>query len=80
LMGLLEQAPGEAVEGHIMAGLERLQNIDRVSQWLANVHSCLVEWRDHLPPAAGDTPWRDGMLQRCVMEEERAVIRSVLEE
>ncbi|RMH52544.1 MAG: hypothetical protein D6682_01665, partial [Zetaproteobacteria bacterium] len=24
LMGLLEQAPGEAVEGHIMAGLERL--------------------------------------------------------
>ncbi len=80
LMTLLESAPGEAVEARIMDALASLQNIDRVVQWLTNVQSCLREWEHGVIPACGETPWREGMLTRCVMEEEREVIRAVLDD
>ncbi len=78
LMALLESAPGEGVEAQIMDGLSSLQNIDRVVQWLTNVRSCLDDWQGAIQPCDGDTPWSTAMMARCVMEEERAVIRALL--
>ncbi|MDX8413513.1 MAG: hypothetical protein R8J85_05440 [Mariprofundales bacterium] len=79
LMTLLDSAPGESVEGHVMDALSSLQNIDRVVQWLNNVRSCLNDWDQNVAPAGGETPWCEAMLARCVMEEEREVIRALLD-
>jgi len=79
LMTLLDQAPGDSVEGHVMDALGSLQNIDRVVQWLTNVRSCLHDWDENIASASGETPWREAMLARCVMEEEREVIRTLLD-
>ncbi|MDQ6963999.1 MAG: hypothetical protein Q9M13_03660, partial [Mariprofundales bacterium] len=80
LMTLLEQDPGAEVEGHVMDALASLQNIDRVVQWLSNVRSCLGDWGGGVASSGGSTPWREAMLARCVMEEEREVIRAILDE
>ncbi|RMH50292.1 MAG: hypothetical protein D6682_07215 [Zetaproteobacteria bacterium] len=78
LSGALDEQPGEAVEFQIMEALTDLQNIDRVSQRLHNVRSCLADWAEHASAPEGEAPWKDVVAARYVMEEEREVLRREL--
>ncbi|MDQ6950226.1 MAG: hypothetical protein Q9M26_01015 [Mariprofundales bacterium] len=78
LSGALDEQPGEAVEFQIMEALTDLQNIDRVSQRLHNVRTCLADWSETAPDASGDPAWKDVVSKRYVMEEEREVLRKEL--
>ncbi len=79
LSGALDEQPGEAVEFQIMEALTDLQNIDRVSQRLHNVRTCLADWSEAVEPAGEGTPaWEEVVSKRYVMEEEREVLRKEL--
>jgi len=78
LSGALDEQPGEAVEFQIMEALTDLQNIDRVSQRLNNVRTCLGDWSETAADSSGDPLWKDVVSKRYVMEEEREVLRKEL--
>jgi len=78
LSGALDEQPGEAVEFQIMEALTDLQNIDRVSQRLNNVRTCLADWSETAVAESGDPAWKDVVSKRYVMEEEREVLRKEL--
>ncbi len=79
MMEVLEKEAGTEVEGDIMDALTELQNIDRVSQRLHNVRSCLDEWSQATKDqGSGETTWKETVEQRYVMEEERLVLRDEL--
>jgi len=78
LSGALDEQPGDAVEFQIMEALTDLQNIDRVSQRLNNVRTCLTDWSETAEPIEGDVHWKEVVSKRYVMEEEREVLRKEL--
>ena len=79
IMAVLEKEAGTEVEGDIMDALTDLQNIDRVSQRLHNVRSCLDEWSQATKDQdSGNPTWKETVEQRYVMEEERLVLRDEL--
>jgi len=78
LMGILDIGVSPEVEAAIMDALTDLQNIDRVSQRLNNVKSCLDDWATHQPDASGVALWEEEVSKRYVMEEERVVLRGEL--
>ncbi len=78
LTEVLDMGVSEEVEDLIMAALTDLQNIDRVSQRLNNVKSCLKDWSDHAPETAQAVLWEEEVSQRYVMEEERMVLKEEL--
>lgn len=78
LTEVLDMGVSEEVEDLIMAALTDLQNIDRVSQRLNNVKSCLKDWSDHAPETAQAVLWEAEVSQRYVMEEERMVLKEEL--
>ncbi len=78
LSGALDEQPGEAVEFQIMEALTDLQNIDRVSQRLNNVRTCLSDWSEAAEAGEGAPSWEEAVSKRYVMEEEREVLRKEL--
>ncbi len=78
LMGILDMGVSAEVEAAIMDALTDLQNIDRVSQRLNNVKSCLDDWASAQPDSAGMVLWEEEVSKRYVMEEERVVLRGEL--
>ena len=78
LTEVLDMGVSEEVEELIMAALTDLQNIDRVSQRLNNVKSCLKDWSDHVPEASAAALWEEDVSKRYVMEEERMVLKEEL--
>jgi len=78
LTEILDMGVSPEVEARIMDALTDLQNIDRVSQRMNNVKSCLSDWADQQPDATGDAPWEEVVSKRYVMEEERMVLRGEL--
>jgi len=78
LTEILDMGVSEEVEDLIMAALTDLQNIDRVSQRLNNVKSCLKDWSDHVPEASAAALWEEDVSKRYVMEEERMVLKEEL--
>ena len=78
LTEILDMGVSEEVEDLIMAALTDLQNIDRVSQRLNNVKSCLKDWSDHVPESSQTALWEGEVSQRYVMEEERMVLKGEL--
>ena len=78
LMDILEMGVTPEVEAKLMDALTDLQNIDRVSQRLNNVKSCLSEWADAQPEATEKAVWEEEVAKRYVMEEERIVLRGEL--
>jgi hypothetical protein len=78
LTEILDMGVSEEVEELIMAALTDLQNIDRVSQRLNNVKSCLKDWSDHVPDSGQAALWEEEVSQRYVMEEERMVLKEEL--
>ncbi len=77
LTEILDMGVSTEVEDLIMAALTDLQNIDRVSQRMNNVKSCLQDWGK----AAPDAPpalWKDEVEKRYVMEEERQALKEEL--
>ena len=78
LMGILDMGVSGEVEAAIMDALTDLQNIDRVSQRLNNVKSCLDEWASAQEDATGAALWEEEVSKRYVMEEERVVLRGEL--
>jgi len=77
LTEILDMEVGSEVEDRIMAALTDLQNIDRVSQRMNNVKSCLKDWGDAAPEAP-PAVWKDAVEKRYVMEEERMVLKEEL--
>jgi len=78
LTEVLDMGVSEEVEDLIMAALTDLQNIDRVSQRLNNVKSCLKDWSNHVPESSQTALWKEEVSQRYVMEEERMVLKGEL--
>lgn len=78
LMGILDMGVSPEVEAAIMDALTDLQNIDRVSQRLNNVKSCLDDWATAQPDATTAVMWEEEVSKRYVMEEERVVLRGEL--
>ncbi len=78
LMGILGMGVSPEVEAAIMDALADLQNIDRVSQRLNNVKSCLDDWATAQPDTTGLVLWEEKVSKRYVMEEERLVLRGEL--
>ncbi|MDQ6956085.1 MAG: hypothetical protein Q9M21_02700 [Mariprofundaceae bacterium] len=78
LTEILDMGVSEEVEELIMAALTDLQNIDRVSQRLNNVKSCLKDWSNHVPESGQTALWQEEVSQRYVMEEERMVLKEEL--
>ncbi len=78
LMGILDMGVSPEVEAAIMDALTDLQNIDRVSQRLNNVKSCLDDWATARPDASEAVLWEEEVSKRYVMEEERVVLRGEL--
>ena len=78
LMDILEMGVAPEVEAKLMEALTDLQNIDRVSQRLNNVKSCLSEWADAQPDTTEKAAWEEEVAKRYVMEEERIVLRGEL--
>ena len=78
LTEILDMGVSEEVEEAIMAALMDLQNIDRVSQRMTNVQSCLDDWSNHVPEAANAALWEEEVAKRYVMEEERVVLKGEL--
>jgi len=78
LTEILDMGVSEEVEDLIMAARTDLQNIDRVSQRLNNVKSCLKDWSDHVPDSGQAALWEEEVSQRYVMEEERMVLKEEL--
>ena len=78
LTEVLDMGVSEEVEELIMAALTDLQNIDRVSQRLNNVKSCLKDWSNHVPESGQAALWQEEVSQRYVMEEERMVLKEEL--
>jgi len=77
LTEILDMGVSAEVEDRIMAALTDLQNIDRVSQRMNNVKSCLQDWgkaAQESPPAV----WKDAVEKRYVMEEERQALKEEL--
>jgi len=77
LTEILDMGVSSEVEDLIMAALTDLQNIDRVSQRMNNVKSCLQDWGK----AAPDPPpavWKEAVEKRYVMEEERQALKEEL--
>jgi len=59
LMDILEMGVTPEVEAKLMDALTDLQNIDRVSQRLNNVKSCLSEWAEAQPEATEKAVWEE---------------------
>jgi len=78
LTEILDMGVSEEVEEAIMAALTDLQNIDRVSQRMTNVKSCLDDWANHAPEAGRSALWEEEVAKRYVMEEERMVLKGEL--
>jgi hypothetical protein len=78
LMGILDMGVSPEVEAAIMDALTDLQNIDRVSQRLNNVKSCLDDWATAQPDTTAAALWEEEVSKRYVMEEERVVLRGEL--
>ncbi len=78
LMGILDMGVSPEVEAAIMDALTDLQNIDRVSQRLNNVKSCLDDWATAQPDVSDAALWEEEVSKRYVMEEERMVLRGEL--
>ncbi|MDQ7057965.1 MAG: hypothetical protein Q9N62_05810 [Ghiorsea sp.] len=78
LMDILDMGVTPEVEAKLMEALTDLQNIDRVSQRLNNVKSCLSEWAEAQPEATEKAVWEEEVAKRYVMEEERIVLRGEL--
>ncbi|MDQ7001698.1 MAG: hypothetical protein Q9N02_03300, partial [Ghiorsea sp.] len=78
LMDILDMGVAPEVEAKLMEALTDLQNIDRVSQRLNNVQSCLHEWAEVQPDATEKAVWEEAVAKRYVMEEERIVLRGEL--
>jgi len=78
LTEILDMGVSEEVEAKIMDALTDLQNIDRVSQRLTNVKSCLDDWANHAPEVGQAALWEEEVSQRYVMEEERMVLKEEL--
>ncbi|MDX8382039.1 MAG: hypothetical protein R8M14_08010 [Ghiorsea sp.] len=78
LMGILDMGVSPEVEGAIMDALTDLQSIDRVSQRLNNVKSCLDDWATAQPDMTGTALWEEEVSKRYVMEEEKVVLRGEL--
>jgi len=77
LTEILDMGVSAEVEDRIMAALTDLQNIDRVSQRMNNVKSCLHDWGDAAPEAP-PAVWKEAVEKRYVMEEERMVLKEEL--
>lgn len=78
LMDILDMGVAPEVEAKLMEALTDLQNIDRVSQRLNNVQSCLHDWGQAQPDATEKAVWEEEVAKRYVMEEERIVLRGEL--
>jgi len=78
LMGVLDMGVSEEVEEAIMAALTDFQNIDRVSQRMTNVQTCLDDWSSHVGDAGQAALWEEEVAKRYVMEEERMVLKGEL--
>ncbi|MBL1352549.1 MAG: hypothetical protein COA61_004325 [Zetaproteobacteria bacterium] len=78
LTEILDMGVSDAVEEAIMAALTDLQNIDRVSQRLTNVQTCLDDWSMHVGDASQAALWEEEVAKRYVMEEERMVLKGEL--
>ena len=78
LMSVLDMGVSGEVEAAIMDALTDLQNIDRVSQRLNNVASCLDDWASVQEDETGAALWEEEVAKRYVMEEERVVLRGEL--
>ena len=78
LMEILEMGVSPEVEAKLMDALTDLQNIDRVSQRMNNVKTCLSEWAESRPDATEAAVWEEEVAKRYVMEEERLVLRGEL--
>ncbi len=78
LMDAMDQNPGGAVEGDILAALTDLQNIDRVMQRITNVMTTLDDWSKATDPVTGKPLWEEEVSKRYVMEEERQTLRKEL--
>ncbi|MDQ6988312.1 MAG: hypothetical protein Q9M19_00395 [Mariprofundaceae bacterium] len=78
LTEVLDLGVSAEVEEKIMNALTDLQNIDRVSQRLTNVQSCLSDWADAQADSSSKALWQEEVSQRYVMEEERMVLRGEL--
>jgi len=77
LTEILDMGVSAEVEDLIMAALTDLQNIDRVSQRMNNVKSCLQDWGKAVPDAP-PAVWKEAVEKRYVMEEERQVLKEEL--
>ncbi|MDX8384302.1 MAG: hypothetical protein R8M45_09490 [Ghiorsea sp.] len=78
LTEVLDMGISPEIEAKIMDALTDLQNIDRVSQRMTNVKTCLSDWADQQPDASGKSLWEEEVSKRYVMEEERMVLRGEL--
>ena len=77
LTEILDMGVSPEVEDRIMAALTDLQNIDRVSQRMNNVKSCLQDW-GKAAPEAPPAVWKEAVEKRYVMEEERQALKEEL--
>jgi len=77
LTEILDMGVSSEVEDRIMAALTDLQNIDRVSQRMNNVKSCLQDWGKAAPDAP-PAVWKEAVEKRYVMEEERQALKEEL--
>lgn len=78
LTEVLDMGVSPEVESKIMDALTDLQNIDRVSQRMTNVKTCLSDWADQQPEVSEKALWEEEVSKRYVMEEERMVLRGEL--
>jgi len=78
LTEILDLGVSSEVEDRIMAALTDLQNIDRVSQRMNNVKSCLQDWGNASPDAPATVTWKETVEKRYVMEEERMALKEEL--
>ena len=78
LTEILDMGVSAEIEDRIMAALTDLQNIDRVSQRMNNVKSCLKDWGHAAPEAPAAVTWKETVENRYVMEEERMVLKEEL--
>ncbi|MBL4775827.1 MAG: hypothetical protein JKY87_07230 [Mariprofundus sp.] len=78
LTEVLDLGVSPEVEDRIMAALTDLQNIDRVSQRMNNVKSCLQDWGNAAPQAPAIATWKEAVEKRYVMEEERMALKEEL--
>jgi len=78
LTEILDMGVSDEVEEAIMEALMEFQNIDRVSQRMTNVQTCLSDWSSHVDDASQAALWEEEVAKRYVMEEERMVLKGEL--